>query len=64
MYAGHTPASTRGAVEKWPNSKAALALHFAFYNFCRMHSSIRCTHAMATDITKHVRELKELLRNG
>ena len=28
---------TNGFSKKWENLKAALALHFAYYNFCRMH---------------------------
>ena len=31
---------------KWENLKAALALHFARYNFCRVHGSLRVTPAM------------------
>lgn len=52
---------TLGFSKKWENLKAALALYFAYYNFCRIHSSIRCTPAMEAGITKHVWELKELL---
>jgi hypothetical protein len=32
--------------KKWENLQAALALHFAYYNFCRQHSSLRVTPAM------------------
>jgi IS1 family transposase len=52
---------TNGFSKKWENLKAALALHFAYYNFCRIHSSIRCTPAMEAGITKRVWELKDLL---
>jgi hypothetical protein len=38
-----------------------LALYFAYYNFCRIHSSIRVTPAMEAKITDHVWELAELL---
>lgn len=47
--------------KKWTNLKAALALQFAYYNFCRMYSTIRCTPAMAAGITKSVWTLKDLL---
>lgn len=40
--------------QKWTNLRAALAFHFAYYYFCRMRSSIRCTPAMAAGITKSV----------
>ena len=52
---------TNGFSKKWENLKAALALYFAYYNFCRIHSSIRCTPAMESGITKSVWTLKELL---
>ena len=45
----------------WANHHAALALYFAYYNFCRMHKSLRCTPAMAADIAKSVWTLKDLL---
>ena len=38
----------------------ALALHFAHYNFCRIHQTIRCTPAMQAGLTDHVWELEEL----
>jgi len=52
---------TNGFSKKWENLKAALALYFAYYNFCRIHSSIRCTPAMESGLTSHVWTLKELL---
>jgi hypothetical protein len=52
---------TNAFSKKWTNLKAALALHFAYYNFCRIHSTIRCTPAMEAGITKSVWTLKDLL---
>jgi transposase-like protein/IS1 family transposase len=52
---------TNAFSKKWENLKAALALYFAYYNFCRIHKTIRCTPAMEAGVTKHVWELKELL---
>jgi transposase-like protein/IS1 family transposase len=34
---------TNGFSKKWENLKAMLALYFAWYNFCRVHSTIRVT---------------------
>jgi transposase-like protein/IS1 family transposase len=53
---------TNAFSKKWENLKAALAFYFAYYNFCRIHSTIRCTPAMEAGITNHVWELRELLR--
>jgi IS1 family transposase len=52
---------TIGFSKKWENLRAALALYFAYYNFCRIHSTIRCTPAMEAGITGHIWELKELI---
>jgi IS1 family transposase len=52
---------TNAFSKKWDNLKAALALYFAYYNFCRIHSSIRCTPAMESGLTGHVWTLRELL---
>jgi IS1 family transposase len=52
---------TNAFSKKLDNLKAALALHFAFYNFCRMHKTLRVTPAMEAGITDHVWEIGELL---
>jgi IS1 family transposase len=52
---------TNAFSKKWENLKAALALYFAYYNFCRIHSSIRCTPAMEAGVTKHIWELRDLI---
>jgi transposase-like protein/IS1 family transposase len=52
---------TNAFSKKLANLKAACALHFAYYNFCRIHSSIRVTPAMEAGLTDHVWELEEML---
>jgi hypothetical protein len=52
---------TNGFSKKWQNHHYALALYFAYYNFCRMHKTIRCTPAMEAGIVKTVWTLKDLL---
>lgn len=47
--------------KKWSNLRAALALHFAFYNYCRVHSSLKMTPAMASGLTSTVWKLADLL---
>ena len=54
---------TNAFSKKWGNLKAALALYFAWYNFCRIHSSIRVTPAMETGLAGHVWSIDELLAN-
>jgi transposase-like protein/IS1 family transposase len=52
---------TNGFSKKFENLRYAYALHFAYYNFCRIHSTLRCTPAMGAGVTKSVWELKDLL---
>ena len=52
---------TNAFSKKWENLWAALALHFGYYNFCRIHSTIRVTPAMEAGISDHVWSLDELL---
>lgn len=34
------------SASQWENLRAAYALHFAYYNFCRLHKTLRGTPAM------------------
>jgi IS1 family transposase len=52
---------TNAFSKKLENMKAALALHFAWYNFCRIHSSLRVTPAMQAGVAYHQWELSELI---
>jgi len=52
---------TNAFSKKLENMKAALALHFAWYNFCRVHSTIRVTPAMAAGIADSIWSLSDLL---
>jgi IS1 family transposase len=50
-----------GFSKKATNHAHAVALHFAYYNFCRIHETIRCTPAMEAGITDHVWTIPELV---
>ncbi|HKM81919.1 MAG TPA: IS1 family transposase [Candidatus Acidoferrum sp.] len=52
---------TNAFSKKLENMKAALALHFAHYNFCRIHQTLRVTPAMAAGIEESVWSLDQLL---
>ena len=52
---------TNAFSKKVENLKAAVALHFAYYNFCRVHASLRVTPAMEAGLTDHVWSIAELL---
>ena len=42
---------TIGFSKKFENHWAAICLHFAYYNFCRVHRSLRVTPAMEAGLT-------------
>jgi transposase-like protein/IS1 family transposase len=53
---------TNAFSKKRDNLRAAYALWFAYYNFCRVHQSLRVTPAMQAGLSTHVWELGELLQ--
>lgn len=52
---------TNGFSKKVENHRAAVALHFAHYNFVRLHSTIQCTPAVAAGVSRHLWALEELV---
>ena len=52
---------TNAFSKKLVNLQAATALHFAYYNFCRIHGTLEVTPAMEAEITDHVWTIEELL---
>lgn len=52
---------TNAFSKKFENHWAALCLHFVYYNFCRVHKSLRVTPAMEAGITDHVWTIAELM---
>ncbi|HTS40950.1 MAG TPA: transposase [Xanthobacteraceae bacterium] len=52
---------TNAFSKTWPNHAAAVSLHIAFYNFVRVHETIRSTPAQALGITDHAWSIGELI---
>jgi len=52
---------TNGFSKKWENLQAAYALWFSFYNFCRVHTTLRVTPAMEAGIASRVWTISDLL---
>ena len=52
---------TNGFSKKVEGLRAAVALHFAHYNFVRIHSTLRVTPAMAAGVSGKVWALEELV---
>jgi IS1 family transposase len=52
---------TNAHSKKVENLACAVALHFAYYNFVRVHSTLKTTPAVAAGIADHVWTLQELI---
>lgn len=52
---------TNAFSKKVENHEAMLALFFFYYNFCRIHQTLRCTPAMQAGITQRVWELSDIV---
>jgi len=51
---------TNAFSKKIENHAHSVALHYMFYNFCRVHMTLRVTPAMEAGLTDHVWSLEEL----
>ena len=52
---------TNAFSKSWFSHYAALALYLTYYNFCRVHQTLRVTPAMEAGITDHIWTMRELL---
>lgn len=52
---------TNGFSKKWLNLKWAYALQFAYYNFCRIHKTLRMTPAMKAGVTDRLWEIEDIV---
>lgn len=52
---------TNGFSKKVENHEFNVALHFMYYNFVRVHSSLRCTPAMAAGVTDRLWEVSDIV---
>ena len=53
---------TNGFSKKVENHEHALAVHYMFYNFGRIHQTLRCTPAMEAGVSDHVWSLEEIIQ--
>ena len=52
---------TNAFSKKIENHAHAVALHFVYYNFCRIHSKLRVTPAMAAGISTRLWEVSDIV---
>lgn len=52
---------TNGFSKKVENLAHAVSLHFMYYNFCRIHQTLRVSPAMEAGITNHLWSIEEVI---
>lgn len=52
---------TNGFSKKVANHEASIALHFMYYNFVKIHKTLKCTPAMAAGVTPKLWEMKDVV---
>ena len=53
---------TNAFSKKLENHRAAVALHFVYYNFVRIHQTLRVTPAMEAGITDHLWLISDIVK--
>ena len=53
---------TNGFSKKVENLEHAVALHFMYYNFVRIHKSLRVTPAMEAGVTDHLWKIEDIVK--
>jgi hypothetical protein len=52
---------TNAFSKKVENHAYAVALHFMYYNFCRIHQTLRMTPAMAAGLTDRLWDIEDIV---
>ena len=52
---------TNGFSTKVANHEASIALHFMYYNFVKIHKTLKCTPAMAAGVTPKLWEMTDVV---
>jgi hypothetical protein len=53
---------TNAFSKKVENHYHAIALHFVYYNLCKIHKTLRVTHAMEAKLTKRVISIEDIVK--
>lgn len=51
----------KAAEKRWAGKKKSSALHFMYYNFVRLHKTLRVTPAMAAGVTGRLWEMDDIV---
>jgi hypothetical protein len=58
-FDSHVPVSTPS--KKWENHESHLAIYFMYYNFCRVHQTLKTTPAVRAELTDAVWSVERML---
>jgi cell fate regulator YaaT (PSP1 superfamily) len=61
MHSRRMTRLTNAFSKKIENHKHAMALHFLYYNFVRIHQTLKVTPAMAAGVTDRLWEMKDVV---
>lgn len=61
MHSRRMTRLTNGFSKKLENHAHAMALHFLYYNFVRIHQTLKTSPAMAAGVTKRLWEMKDVV---
>jgi IS1 family transposase len=64
MHVRRIARATNAFSKKLENFRAAIALHYAYYNLCKRHITIGTTPAVAAGVTDHIWTIPELIENA
>ena len=53
---------TNGFSKKIENHMHAIAIHYMYYNFARIHKSLRCSPAMAAEISNTLWSIEDIVK--
>jgi hypothetical protein len=53
---------TNGSSKKIENLEYSVALHYMWYNFARIHKTVRVTPAMEAGVSDHIWSMEEIAR--
>jgi hypothetical protein len=61
MHSRRMTRLTNAFSKKFSNHRYASALHFLYYNFVRVHQTLKTSPAMASGVTKRLWEIKDVV---
>lgn len=61
MHSRRLTRLTNAFSKKFEHFRAAMGLNYAYYNYCLLHRTIRCTPAMEAGVANHLWKVRELV---